>query len=73
MHEFRTHLSVISIASKVLQSDGIEFSLRLKQYAGIVKSQTDQLQEKVSRILEFALSEEKHSIFTKKNWTSTAL
>src|SRR4051812_33562838 len=42
MHEFRTPVSVISIASKVLQSETIGSQpARLKQYAGIIKSQSD--------------------------------
>jgi len=60
MHEFRTPLSVISIGSKVLQSNGIENdSRRLKKYTKIIKDQTDQLQNKVSQMLELSLSGKK--------------
>src|SRR2546421_2146187 len=67
IHEFRTPISVLSIASNVLQTDSIERQpQRLKKYATIVKEQTDQLQHKVSRILELALSEKKKTILEKE-------
>jgi two-component system phosphate regulon sensor histidine kinase PhoR len=67
IHEFRTPLSVISIAGKVLQADGIEkHPSRLKKYARIIKDQTDQLQSKVDQILELALSGRKSSRMQKR-------
>jgi len=60
MHEFKTPLAVMGIAGKVLQSPGIENqSMRLRKYAAIVKEQSEQLENKVNRILEVALSETK--------------
>jgi two-component system, OmpR family, phosphate regulon sensor histidine kinase PhoR len=67
MHEFRTPISVISIAGKVLERDGIEMHpSRLKKYAGIIKEQTDQLQNKVNQILSLALSGKKVTILEKR-------
>ena len=67
VHEFRTPLSVISIGSKVLQTNGIENnSTRLKKYARIIKEQTDQLQNKVNQILELALSGKKATYLEKE-------
>ena len=66
MHEFRTPVSVISIASKVLQAEGIEFQpARLKQYAGIIKMQTEDLEMKSDQVLKWALME-KRSVQWKK-------
>jgi len=66
MHEFRTPVSVISIASKVLQAEGIELQpARLKQYAGIIKMQTQDLQMKSDQVMKWALMEKK-SIHWKK-------
>ena len=60
VHEFRTPLSVISIGSRVLQSNGIENdSRRLKKYTKIIKDQTDQLQNNVNQMLELSLSGKK--------------
>ena len=66
MHEFRTPVSVISIASKVLQAEGIEFQpARLKQYAGIIKTQTLNLEMKSDQVMKWAFMEKK-SIHWKK-------
>jgi len=67
IHEFRTPISVISIAGKVLETDGIELHpSRLKKYAGIIKEQTDQLQHKVNQILALALSGKKATVLEKR-------
>lgn len=67
IHEFRTPISVISIAGKVLETDGIEMHpSRLKKYAGIIKEQTDQLQHKVNQILALALSGKKTTVLEKR-------
>jgi two-component system phosphate regulon sensor histidine kinase PhoR len=67
IHEFSTPIAVLNIASKVLQNDGIEMQpRRLKKYATIVKEQTDQLQHKVSRILELALPEKRETNLEKE-------
>lgn len=66
MHEFKTPLAVMGIAGKVLQTPGIENqSIRLKKYASIVKEQSEQLENKVNRILEVALSEQKQVVLAK--------
>jgi two-component system, OmpR family, phosphate regulon sensor histidine kinase PhoR len=68
MHEFKTPLAVMGIAGKVLQSPGIENqSARLKKYAAIVKEQSEQLENKVNRILEVALSEQKQVVLAKED------
>jgi len=68
MHEFRTPVSVISIASKVLQAEGIEAQpSRLKQYAGIIKMQTDELESKSGQVMDWTLLERK-SVTWKKKW-----
>lgn len=60
MHEFKTPLAVMGIAGKVLDSPGIEQQpARLHKYAEIVKEQAQQLENKVNRILEVALSDRK--------------
>jgi two-component system phosphate regulon sensor histidine kinase PhoR len=66
MHEFKTPLAVMGIAGKVLQTPGIEQqTTRLKKYASIVKEQSEQLENKVNRILEVALSERKQVVLAK--------
>jgi two-component system, OmpR family, phosphate regulon sensor histidine kinase PhoR len=68
MHEFKTPLAVMGIAGKVLQSPGIEKqSTRLKKYAAIVKEQSEELENKVNRILEVALSERKQVELAKED------
>jgi two-component system phosphate regulon sensor histidine kinase PhoR len=60
MHEFRTPVSVISIASKVLQDEGIESQPnRLRQYAGIIKLQADELHLKSTQVMDWALLDSK--------------
>jgi two-component system phosphate regulon sensor histidine kinase PhoR len=60
MHEFRTPVSVMSIASKVLLAEGIEFQpTRLRQYAGIIKLQTEELEWKSRQVMDWALMEKK--------------
>ena len=67
IHEFRTPVSVISIGSKVLQSNGIENDgKRMKKYARVIKEQTDLLQDKISRILELSLSGKKTTYLNKE-------
>jgi two-component system phosphate regulon sensor histidine kinase PhoR len=67
MHEFRTPVSVISIASKVLQSETIGSQpARLKQYAGIIKSQSDELHNKVTTIMELAASEGRDVVYERQ-------
>ena len=61
MHEFKTPLAVMGIAGKVLDSPGIEQQpARLHKYAVIIKEQAEQLEHKVNRILEVALSDRKN-------------
>ena len=68
MHEFRTPVSVISIASKVLQAEGIESQpARLKQYAGIIKMQTDELESKSGQVMDWTLLDERAVMWKKKS------
>ena len=67
IHEFKTPVSVLNIAGGVLTSENIgEHPARLKKYGSIIKEQAEQLQHKVGRILEFALTE-KRDIVLEKN------
>lgn len=67
MHEFKTPLAVMGIAGKVLLSPGIEQQGgRLRKYAGIIKEQSEELENKVNRILEAALSDRKEIIKAKE-------
>lgn len=67
MHEFKTPLAVMGIAGRVLLSPGIEQQEgRLRKYAGIIKEQSEELENKVNRILEAALSDRKEAILVKK-------
>ncbi|HYF31527.1 MAG TPA: HAMP domain-containing sensor histidine kinase [Chitinophagaceae bacterium] len=68
MHEFKTPLAVMGIAGKVLSNPGIERQPgRLQKYAGIVKEQSEQLEHKVNRILEVALSDRKQVALAKED------
>jgi two-component system phosphate regulon sensor histidine kinase PhoR len=67
MHEFKTPLAVMGIAGRVLLSPGIEQQGgRLRKYAGIIKQQSEELENKVNRILEAALSDRKDTILAKE-------
>lgn len=68
MHEFKTPLAVMGIAGKVLNKPGIEHQPeRLHKYAGIIKEQSEQLEHKVNRILEVALSDRKKVALAKED------
>jgi two-component system, OmpR family, phosphate regulon sensor histidine kinase PhoR len=68
MHEFKTPLAVIRIAGKVLLNPGIEKQpARMKKYAGIIREQSEQLEQKVNRILEVAVSERKDIVLEKED------
>jgi two-component system, OmpR family, phosphate regulon sensor histidine kinase PhoR len=68
MHEFKTPLAVMGIAGKVLDSPGIEQQpARLHKYAVIIKEQAEQLEHKVNRILEVALSDRKKVALAKED------
>jgi two-component system, OmpR family, phosphate regulon sensor histidine kinase PhoR len=67
MHEFKTPLAVMGIAGRVLLSPGIEQQgVRLRKYAGIIKEQSEELESKVNRILEAALSDRKEILQAKE-------
>ena len=52
-HEFKTPLSVMKIAADVLAQDTIlQQPNRLERYTGIIKNQTEHLQNQVSRLLK---------------------
>ena len=64
-HEFKTPLSVIKIASDVLQQPGIiEKPEKLKNYVGIIQAQASHLQNQLSRMLVIAYTE--HSVLPLK-------
>ncbi len=68
MHEFKTPLAVMGIAGKVLDTPGIEQQPgRLHKYAVIIKEQAEQLEHKVNRILEVALSDRKKVALAKED------
>jgi len=57
-HEFKTPLSVIRIASDVLQQPSItEKPDKLKNYAGIIQSQANHMQNQLNRMLAIAFTE----------------
>ncbi|HVM88326.1 MAG TPA: HAMP domain-containing sensor histidine kinase [Puia sp.] len=59
-HEFKTPLAVMKIAADVLAQENIvEQPTRLARYASIIKSQTEHLQNQVSRLLRVASVEKK--------------
>ena len=67
MHEFKTPLAVMGIAGKVLDTPGIEQQPgRLHKYAVIIKEQAEQLEHKVNRILEVALSDRRDVALAKE-------
>jgi two-component system, OmpR family, phosphate regulon sensor histidine kinase PhoR len=67
MHELKTPLTVMKIAGKVLQTQGIgQDPGRLKKYAGIIKDQAEELESNINRILEVALSEQKKLVLVKE-------
>jgi two-component system phosphate regulon sensor histidine kinase PhoR len=58
-HEFKTPLSVIKIASDVLQQPSITNKPeRLHNYAGIISEQTTHLQNQVQRLLQTAFTDQ---------------
>ncbi|MGB8190430.1 MAG: HAMP domain-containing sensor histidine kinase [Chitinophagaceae bacterium] len=68
MHEFKTPLSVMGIAGRVLLTPGIEHQRdRFRKYAAIIKEQSGELESKVNRILEAALSDRKEALLVKEN------
>jgi two-component system phosphate regulon sensor histidine kinase PhoR len=57
-HEFKTPVSVISLAADVLKSENItEKPGKLATYAGIVENQAHYLQEQIEKLLQFAYTE----------------
>jgi len=66
-HEFKTPVSVISLAADVLKSPGIiEKPEKLATYAGIVEYQAAYLQSQTEKLLNFAYTESRHLHFTKE-------
>lgn len=60
-HEFKTPVSVISLAGEVLEEKNIaEQPARLATYAGIVSYQANYLNQQVERLLEFAYLESRN-------------
>ena len=66
-HEFKTPLTSLNLASKVLQSPGIEVHPeRLANYASIVANQTNRLNNQVEKMLEMAAMEKQKSALAKE-------
>ncbi len=63
-HEFKTPVSVISLAADVLQDPvNIQKPGKLTTYAGIVKYQADYLQSQIEKLLNFAYTESRQLFF----------
>ena len=57
-HELKTPISTISISSDVLLQDSVcDTPERVKQYAGIIKSENSRLENQVERVLQLAKME----------------
>jgi two-component system phosphate regulon sensor histidine kinase PhoR len=66
-HEFKTPVSVISLAADVLKNPAIiERPEKLDTYAGIVKYQSTYLQTQIEKLLKFAHTESRHLHLTKE-------
>lgn len=64
-HEFKTPISSISIASRVLQEPGIESDLtRFHRYAEIIESQNTRLEKHLERVLQIATLEKTREKFS---------
>jgi len=67
-HEFKTPLAVMKIAADVLAQDTIfQQPNRLERYTAIIKSQTEHLQNQVSRLLRIASTESNNLPIEKEN------
>jgi len=57
-HEFKTPVSVLTLAADVLKTPGIEHNPeRLQQYAGIVINQTSYLKERIEKLVELSATD----------------
>ena len=66
-HEFKTPVSVISLAAEVLKNEKIiEKPSKLAMYAGIVEYQAHYLQGQIEKLLQFAYSESGQLHFDKR-------
>jgi two-component system phosphate regulon sensor histidine kinase PhoR len=66
-HEFKTPVSVISLAADVLKNPSIiEKPEKLATYAGIVEHQAAYLQSQTEKLLNFAYTESRHLHFSKE-------
>jgi two-component system, OmpR family, phosphate regulon sensor histidine kinase PhoR len=66
-HEFKTPVSVISLAADVLKNPSItEKPEKLATYAGIVEYQAAYLQNQTEKLLNFAYTESRHLHFSKE-------
>jgi two-component system phosphate regulon sensor histidine kinase PhoR len=67
-HEFKTPVSVISLAADVLKNPSIaEKPEKLATYAGIVEYQAAYLRNQTEKLLHFAYTESRHLQFTREN------
>jgi two-component system phosphate regulon sensor histidine kinase PhoR len=66
-HEFKTPVSVISLAADVLKNPAIvEKPEKLATYAGIVEYQAAYLKNQTEKLLNFAYTESRHLYFSKE-------
>jgi two-component system phosphate regulon sensor histidine kinase PhoR len=67
-HEFKTPVSVISLAADVLEDpNNAQKPGKLATYAGIVKYQAEYLQKQTEKLLNFAYTESRQLHFSKEN------
>ena len=73
-HEFKTPVSVISLAADVLKNPAIiEKPEKLATYAGIVEYQAAYLKSQTEKLLNFAYTESRHLYFSKEKVNIHAL
>lgn len=67
-HEFKTPVSIISLAAETLENPAIvDKPEKLSKYAGIVKYQSKYLQDHIERLLSYAYAESNNLALTKQN------
>lgn len=67
-HEFKTPVSIISLAAETLESPSIvDKPEKLSKYAGIVKYQSKYLQDHIERLLSYAYAESNNLALTKQD------
>lgn len=66
-HEFKTPVSTINIAANVLSDpDVIKDSVRVRNYANIIKAQNKRIEQQIEKVLQLARSEKNTFTFQKE-------